>query len=94
LLGLDLSFDEQDAPVYDGFIGAGYGIPSAEGTAAITVASRTEALLLDPTYTGKAMAGYMDLVRQGRLATDACVVFLHSGGEPAFFAGDGSWLNV
>lgn len=93
-LGLDFIFSERDAPVFDAFIGAGYGVPSAEGAAAITVVSRAEALLLDPTYTGKAMAGYLNWVRQGRYAADGCIVFLHSGGEPAFFAGDGQWLGI
>ncbi|MGR8932846.1 MAG: 1-aminocyclopropane-1-carboxylate deaminase/D-cysteine desulfhydrase [Gammaproteobacteria bacterium] len=92
-LGLNLSFCAEEIPVCDGFIGAGYGIPSAEGAAAITIVSRSEALLLDPTYTGKAMAGYLHEVRQGRYAQDGCAVFLHSGGEPAFYAGDGRWLG-
>lgn len=94
LLGLDLAFDAHDAPVNEGFIGGGYGIPSPEGAAAITLASRTEGLLLDPTYTGKAMAGYMHAVRAGHYAFARCAIFLHSGGEPAFYAGDGHWLGL
>lgn len=92
LLGVDLVFDAQQTPVQDGFIGAGYGIPSAEAATAITTASRAEGILLDPTYTGKAMAGYMQRLREGLYDSSRCVIFLHSGGEPAFYAGDGQWL--
>lgn len=77
--------------VRSGFIGAGYGIPSAEGADAIRLVARTEGILLDPTYTGKAMAALIALWKSGRLPFRS-VVFLHTGGEPALFAGDGAWL--
>ena len=92
LLDMDISFTSADAPVHDGFIGEGYGIPSPEGSAAIRIASRTAGLLLDPTYTGKAMAGYLDGLARGIFNHYKTVVFIHTGGEPAFFAGDGKWL--
>jgi len=53
---------------------------------AIRLTARAEGLLLDPVYTGKAMAGLMDLVRQGRWRDDQAVVFWHTGGQPALFA--------
>ncbi|MGI9293191.1 MAG: 1-aminocyclopropane-1-carboxylate deaminase/D-cysteine desulfhydrase [Pseudomonadales bacterium] len=93
LLGLDFKFEPDDAPVHDGFIGAGYGVPTAAGTEAIKLVARTEGVLLDPTYTGKAMAGYLALERQQVYNANDTVVFMHTGGEPAFFAGDGAWLN-
>jgi 1-aminocyclopropane-1-carboxylate deaminase/D-cysteine desulfhydrase-like pyridoxal-dependent ACC family enzyme len=77
--------------VHGGFIGAGYGIPSPEAAEAIRLVGRTEGVLLDPTYTGKAMAGLLEHLRCG-LVPYRSVVFLHTGGEPAFFAGDGEWL--
>ncbi|MGR9053169.1 MAG: 1-aminocyclopropane-1-carboxylate deaminase/D-cysteine desulfhydrase, partial [Gammaproteobacteria bacterium] len=92
LLGLDWRFETDRVVVHRGFIGAGYGIPSAEGAAAIRLLARSEGLLLDPTYTGKAMAGLLDAIARGA-AGDGPIVFIHSGGEPAFFAGDGAWLN-
>lgn len=92
LLGLDWRCGPEEAIVHGGFIGAGYGIPSAEAAAAIRLVGRSEGVLLDPTYTGKAMAGLMDRLRRG-LAQYRSVVFLHTGGEPAFFAGDGAWLE-
>ena len=94
LLGVDLSFTGADAPVHGGFIGAGYGIPSAAGAAAIRTASKSAGLLLDPTYTGKAMAGYLDGLARGKFDRYKTVVFIHTGGEPAFFAGDGAWLSA
>lgn len=92
-LGLDLKFEPGDAPVHDGFIGAGYGVPTREGAEAIKLVARTEGLLLDPTYTGKAMAGYIALTKRRVYNANDTVVFMHTGGEPAFFAGDGAWLN-
>lgn len=78
--------------VHGGFIGAGYGLPSPEAAAAIRRVARAEGLLLDPVYTGKAMAGFLEHRRRG-LAPWRSAVFLHTGGEPAFFAGDGRWLE-
>lgn len=91
LLRLNWRFSANDAIVHDGFIGAGYGIPSPEAADAIRLVARTEGVLLDPTYTGKAMAGILTHLRCG-LATYRSLVFLHTGGEPAFFAVDGEWL--
>jgi D-cysteine desulfhydrase family pyridoxal phosphate-dependent enzyme len=91
LLGLDWRFAPAEAIVHSGFIGAGYGIPSSEAADAIRLVGRTEGVLLDPTYTGKAMAGLLEHLRRG-LVPYRSVVFLHTGGGPAFFAGDGEWL--
>lgn len=75
-----------DVSVRDDFIGAGYGLPSRAGDAAIALAVRSQGLFLDPTYTGKAFAGLQALAAEGRIAQDGPVVFLHTGGEPALFA--------
>ena len=72
--------------IHDGFVGAGYGIPSAEGEAALALIARSEGLLLDPTYTAKALAGYRSLLAGGRYRNDRTVLFLHSGGAPSLFA--------
>lgn len=68
------------------FIGEGYGIPSAECLEAIKFVARHEATLLDPVYTGKAMARLIDDVRHGSVGANETVVFLHTGGAPALFA--------
>lgn len=72
--------------VDDRFVGEGYGIPTPEGLAAIRLLARLEGLLLDPVYTGKAMAGLVAMIREGRFSDEQNVVFLHTGGWPALFA--------
>jgi L-cysteate sulfo-lyase len=67
-------------------VGPGYGIPTAGTIEAIRLAARHEGLLLDPVYTGKAMAGLIELCRNGFFTQDQNVVFLHTGGAAALFA--------
>ena len=67
------------------FLGAGYGVPSLQGQSAIAATARAEGVFLDPTYTGKAMAGYSALLSQGRYASANDVLFLHTGGAPSLF---------
>lgn len=71
--------------IHDGFLGAGYGAPSLLGQSAIAATARAEGVFLDPTYTGKAMAGYSALLSQGRYAGANEVLFLHTGGAPSLF---------
>jgi 1-aminocyclopropane-1-carboxylate deaminase/D-cysteine desulfhydrase-like pyridoxal-dependent ACC family enzyme len=66
--------------------GDGYGAPTDACREALDLAARLEGLILDPVYTGKAMAGLIAARREGRLAADEQVVFLHTGGMPALFA--------
>jgi D-cysteine desulfhydrase len=70
------------AQVLDGYQGAGYGVPSEEGLAAIRRLARTEGILLDPVYTAKAMAALLATAAE----VEPPVTFLHSGGIPALFA--------
>lgn len=72
--------------VLDGYVGEGYSIPTDGMVEAVRLVARSEAILLDPVYTGKAMAGLVDLVRSGRFDGDANVLFVHTGGSPALFA--------
>jgi 1-aminocyclopropane-1-carboxylate deaminase/D-cysteine desulfhydrase-like pyridoxal-dependent ACC family enzyme len=69
----------------DSFVGAGYGVPTPESTDALQRFARTEALLLDPTYTAKAAAALIAFVREGGRA-DRTVLFWHTGGVPGLFA--------
>jgi 1-aminocyclopropane-1-carboxylate deaminase/D-cysteine desulfhydrase-like pyridoxal-dependent ACC family enzyme len=66
-------------------VGAGYGRLTEPAAAAIRLAARTEGIVLDPTYTGRAMAGLIAAVRDGDLDGDAPVVFWHTGGLPGLF---------
>ena len=93
LLRLDWTFSANDAPVQGGFIGQGYGIPSLEAAEAIKLVGRAEGILLDPVYTGKAMAGCLHGLQNKRFEGQKKIVFVHTGGEPAFFAGNGDWLS-
>ena len=72
--------------VLDAYVGPGYGLPTPEMVEAVQLVARLEGLLIDPVYTGKAMAGLIDLVRRGQIDGDRPVVFWHTGGIPALFA--------
>jgi len=66
--------------------GAGYGAITDSALEAMSLAARTEGLVLDPVYTGKAMAGLISAVRSRRIGPDDTAVFWHTGGAPALFA--------
>jgi D-cysteine desulfhydrase family pyridoxal phosphate-dependent enzyme len=70
------------------YVGPAYAVPSEQCIAAIKRLARTEGILLDPVYTGKAFAGLLDLVERNQLGHDEPVIFLHTGGVPALFAFD------
>jgi len=75
--------------------GAGYGEPTDSCLEALAFAARLEGIVLDPVYSGKAMAGLIAAVREERIDPAAArVVFLHTGGMPALFAGRySSWIH-
>ena len=62
------------------YIGQGYGIPAQSTLEAIDIFARTEAILLDPVYSGKGAAGLIDLIRKGHFTKGQRLVFLHTGG--------------
>lgn len=70
----------------DGYFAPGYGVANAAMVRSVRLLATTEAMLLDPVYTGKAMAGLIDLVEQGVFAADSLVIFLHTGGSAGLFA--------
>jgi D-cysteine desulfhydrase family pyridoxal phosphate-dependent enzyme len=69
-------------------IGDGYGIPTPAALEAIALLARSEAILLDPCYTAKGMAGLIRDIRKGEIAPEETVVFLHTGGMPAVFTSE------
>jgi len=85
-LGLDLEVRPAEINHSEDYVGEGYGIPTREARVAIELVARTEGLLLDPVYTGKAMAGLIDHVRRGVVRPGSRVLFIHTGGLPALFA--------
>jgi len=77
---------EREQVVADaGYVGPGYGLPTPAMVEAVTLLARLEGILLDPVYTGKGMAGLIDLVQKGVFAKDSDVVFLHTGGAAGLF---------
>ena len=82
----DIAFDEGDIDASDAVHPPGYGKLNEPIREAISMAARLEGLLLDPVYTGKAMAGLVAHVRSGRIAAGSRVLFLHTGGLPGIFA--------
>ena len=69
-------------------IGPGYAIPSPEGCAAVRRLARSEGILVDPVYTGKALAGFFQMLEEGYFDGEENILFVHTGGAGALFAVD------
>lgn len=82
-LGSDRRLSPADVHIEDGYIGKKYGVPSEAGNEAIRLLARSEGLFADPIYTGKALAGLLDMVSRGKISSR--VLFWHTGGTPALF---------
>jgi len=76
------------APItlWDEYFAPHYGEPNEEGMEAVKLLARLEGILLDPVYTGKAMAGLIDGISQNRFRREGPLLFIHTGGAPALFA--------
>lgn len=77
--------------IRDGFVGPGYAQPTPGMVEAVRLCGELEGLILDPVYTGKAMAGLIAMIRSGELARGQTVVFMHTGGTPTLFVYAGSF---
>ena len=86
LIGAAVNIPREAVVAYDDYVGPGYSLPTAAMAEAVTLLARTESILLDPVYSGKAMSGLIDLVRKGVLPAGSNVLFLHTGGSPALYA--------
>lgn len=86
LLGLGLTVPAAAVHCVGGYWQPKYSVPNARMVEAVQALARTEAILLDPVYTGKVMAGLIGLARQGRWRPGQRVLFLHTGGMPSLFA--------
>ncbi len=85
-LGAPAESGAGEVDVRDEYAREGYGVPNPGMVEAVRLLARVEGLVLDPVYTGKAMAGLIDLVQRGELRRGQTVVFIHTGGLPALFA--------
>jgi 1-aminocyclopropane-1-carboxylate deaminase len=83
-LGRDLGDDE--ITVLEGWAGDYYGIPVESTLEAIRLSGSLEAMIIDPVYEGKSMAGLIDLVSSGEIPKDSTVLYAHLGGQPALNA--------
>ncbi|HET6413231.1 MAG TPA: D-cysteine desulfhydrase family protein [Anaeromyxobacter sp.] len=92
-LGLEIAVDPKEVVAFDGYLGGGYAVMGEPEREAILLAARREGLLLDPVYTGRAMAGLVDLVRKGEFSKRETVLFWHTGGTPALHAYAGQLLQ-
>jgi len=86
LLGLAAGIPRESIEALGDWVGPGYSLPSPEMVEAVRMVARVEGILLDPVYTGKAMAGLIALIRQGRFTRGQNVLFVHTGGAPALYA--------
>jgi len=85
-VGVAGKLPRESVQCFDEYVGPGYSLPTPSMIEAVQMVARTEAILLDPVYTGKAMAGLIDLVRKGFFKKGEHVLFVHTGGSPALYA--------
>jgi len=85
-VGVTTPIADEEVTCFDSYVGDGYSIPTESMAEAVKMLAETESILLDPVYSGKAMAGLVDLVRKGHFPEGSNVLFLHTGGSPALYA--------
>jgi D-cysteine desulfhydrase len=84
-LGLDLRFEEKDFIIHDAYGVTGYGFITDAEREAIRLLARTEGIIADPVYTGRALAGMIDMIRKGSYSPDETILFWHTGGVAGLF---------
>ena len=82
-IGSSAALNRSDVVANSDYVGEGYGMPTDGMIEAVEMAARHESILLDPVYSGKGMAGLIDLVRQGFYRREENIVFIHTGGAQA-----------
>jgi 1-aminocyclopropane-1-carboxylate deaminase/D-cysteine desulfhydrase-like pyridoxal-dependent ACC family enzyme len=85
-LRLDLKVTPEEVVNDGSYVGSGYAIPTPACLEAIKLVASLEGIILDPVYSGKAMAGLINHIRSGKIMKGETVVFIHTGGYPAIFA--------
>ncbi len=84
-LGVNFEIPRDTVTCFGDYVGPGYSLPTPEMAEAVKLVARTEGILLDPVYTGKTMAGLIDLVRRGYFKKENNILFVHTGGSPALY---------
>ncbi len=90
-LGCPGLVEREDVIANTDYVGKGYGIPTESGLEAIKMFAELESILLDPVYSAKGAAGFIDLIRKGHFKKGERVVFLHTGGSVALFGYDAAF---
>ena len=85
LLGATGELPRETVVVNSDYVGEGYGLPTESMLEAVALLAQHEGILLDPVYSGKGMAGLIDLIRKGTFHKDDNVVFVHTGGAAGLF---------
>jgi len=85
-VGVNQKIPRESVRCFDNYVGPGYSLPTDEMIEAVKLLASTEAILLDPVYSGKTMAGCIDLVRKDFFEGCENILFLHTGGSPALYA--------
>jgi 1-aminocyclopropane-1-carboxylate deaminase len=91
LIGLGRDLRDDEIQVLEGWAGDLYGIPVDSTMEAIRLGAQLEAMITDPVYEGKSLAGLIDLVREGDIPRDSTVLYAHLGGQPAINAYHRLW---
>lgn len=86
LLGLDWRVNDDVPDINDHYLGGGYAVVGDPEREAIRLLARHEGILVDPVYTGRALAGLIDLIQRGEFKSGQRVLFWHTGGTAALFA--------
>ncbi len=94
LLGLNITVPVDSVVSHGNWWRPKYSVPNAAMVEAVQMLARTEAILLDPVYTGKIMAGLIGLARQGHFKRDESVLFIHTGGAPSLHAYEAEVLGL
>jgi D-cysteine desulfhydrase len=84
-VGVNSDIPPEAVVCFDEYVGPGYSLPTAEMAEATRMLARLEGVLIDPVYTGKAMAGLIDQARKGYFSDEENVLFIHTGGSPALY---------
>ena len=94
MLTIDTEIEDNDVIVFDQYLDPGYGILTPEISRAIAALARSDGVVLDPVYTGKAWVGLSDLMKTGFVSQNENVVFIHTGGTPALFPYRSQMMDV
>lgn len=86
LIGVEQRVPAEKVVAFDDYVGPGYSLPTDAMVEAVKLLARTESILLDPVYSGKAMSGLIDLVKKDYFKKGSNILFLHTGGSPALYA--------